>query len=129
MRESKTTGCYEFQCHNDSGPIYWKQCNKTDEVCENDQCVVKEEVTCSVVIEGDGIDTSDLNMTEIQSTISDLTGIEEDKLRIRFETNDNDEVIRIIVIVDDEGTAEKISTSINIVIDEKICWPSQKSQV
>ena len=38
--ESKTTGCYEFQCHNESGPMYWKQCNKTNEVCENDQCVI-----------------------------------------------------------------------------------------
>ena len=117
--ESKRNECYEFQCHNESGPIFWKQCNRTDEVCENDQCViVKEEVTYSVEIEIDGIDVSDLNMTEIQITISNLTGIEEDKLRIRFDTNDNNEVIRIIVIVHDEKTADKISKSINVAIEE-----------
>ena len=36
------TACYEYQCHNDSGAIYWKQCNNTNEitrVCENDQCI------------------------------------------------------------------------------------------
>ena len=118
--ESKTTGCYEFQCHNDSGPIYWKQCNKTDEVCENDKCVVaKEELPYYVEIEVEGINVTDLNMTEIQNTISDLIDMEVDEIRIRVETND--EVIRIIVIVNDEKTAEEISNSINAVINDEVC--------
>ena len=50
-----------------------------------------------------------------------------DKLRIRFETNDNDEVIYIIVIVVDKETAVKINTSINAVIDEGLCQPGQSS--
>ena len=75
--ESKTTGCYEFQCHNESGPMYWKQCNKTNEVCENDQCVViKKEVTYSVEIEVDGINVTELNITEVQNIICNLTGID-----------------------------------------------------
>ena len=78
--ESKTTGCYEFQCHNNSGPIYWKQCSEADEVCENDQCVANDEVTLYVEIEVEGIDVTDFKMTEIQNTISDLTGIEADEL-------------------------------------------------
>ena len=35
--ESKSNACYEYQCHNDSGAIYWKECNNTDNterVCE-----------------------------------------------------------------------------------------------
>ena len=56
-------------------------------------------------------------MTEIQITISDLTGIETDKLRIRVETNDNNGIIRIIVIVDDEEKVEIISKTINTVVD------------
>ena len=52
-------------------------------------------------------------MSEIQSTISNLTNIEMDKIRIRVELNDNDEVIHIIVIVDDETTAEIISSKVN----------------
>ena len=116
--ESKTTGCYEFQCHNDSGPVYWKKCNKTDEICENDQCVVKKEVTYYVEIEVDGIDVTELNTTEIRSAISDLTGIEEGKLRIRVETNEKDEIIRIIVVVDNEEIAEEIKNKINVAINE-----------
>ena len=57
-------------------------------------------------------------MTNIKTSISDLTGIDENKFRIRVETNENNEVIRIIVVVDDKETAEKISTSINVAIDE-----------
>ena len=75
-------------------------------------------MTFSVEIEVEGIDLSDLNMTEIQTTISDLTGIEADKLRIQVDTNDNNEVIRIIVIVDDKETADKVSKSINSAIEE-----------
>ena len=58
------------------------------------------------------IDVTNLNMTEIQSTISDLTNIEPDKLRIRVDINDKDEVIHIIVIVDDMTRAKLIKDAI-----------------
>jgi len=115
--ESKSTGCYEFQCNNESGPVYWKQCNKSDEVCENDQCVVvkKEEKIYYVIIEIiDGVDITDLNMTEIRSTISDLTGAEADKIRIRVNTNKKDEITEVIVIVDDEKAAVKTRDTVNL---------------
>ena len=119
--EDKSTGCYEFQCDVDFGLIYLKQCNKTDEVCENDQCAKNEEVTYYVEIEVDGIDVTDYKMNEIRKTISDLTGIEAEKLKIQFDTSDNDEVIPIIIVVDDKETAEIISKSLNTVIDDEIC--------
>lgn len=117
--ESKTSECYEFQCSNESGPIYWKQCNKTNEVCENDECVeVKEEVVYTVEIEVEDIDVTYFNLTELQSTISDLTNISSDKLRIRLDTNDDDTIIRIIILVDDKTTAETIKATINVAIKE-----------
>ena len=75
-------------------------------------------MTYSVEIEVDGLDLTELNMTEIQITISNLTGIETDKLRIRVDINDKNDIVHIIVIVDDEETADRISTSINDAIDE-----------
>ena len=75
-------------------------------------------MTYSVEIEVERMDMTGLNLTEIQSVISNITGIEADKLRIRVETKDYNEVIRIIVIVDDEETAEKIRDKINVAIDE-----------
>ena len=119
--ESKSNACYEYQCYNDSGPIYWKQCNSTDKtknVCENDQCVDNKEMIVYVEIDVEGIDLTNLNMTEIQSTISNLTNIETDKLRIRVDINDNDKVVHIIVIVDDKSTADIIKDKISTAIKE-----------
>ena len=119
--ENKTTGCYEFQCHNESGPVYWKQCNKTKEVCENDQCVISnKEVVYSVIIETvEGVDVTEFSTTEVFSTISILTGIEADRIKIRVETNDRNGVTHIIIVVDDTTTAEVISNSFNTAIEER----------
>ena len=57
-------------------------------------------------------------MTNIQTTISDLTNIEADKLRIRVDLNKKDEVVHIIVVVDDKKTAEIVSSNVNIAISE-----------
>ena len=121
--ESRSNGCYEFHCYNDSGPIYWKNCNRTGEICENGQCVSeKEEVTYSVEIDVDRLNVTDINMNELQDTISNLTNVEEDKIRIQVDTNDNDEIVRIIVtVVDDDEATEKISESINAVINDGLC--------
>ena len=116
--EDRSNGCYEFQCLHEGGPVYWKQCNKTNQICENDQCVTKEEVLYSVVIEVEGIDVTNMNMTEIQRTISNLTNIDTDKIRIRVEVNENNDVTRIIVVVDDQTTAEAIKKRIDSAINE-----------
>ena len=63
--ERKNTDRFEFQCHNESEPIFWKQCNRTDEVCENDQCVTNEEEYFAVKIDIEGIDLTYLNRTEV----------------------------------------------------------------
>ena len=68
-------------------------------MCEKDQCVIKKE-------------------DAIYFVESDLTEIEEDKLRIRYDINDSDGVIHIIVIVNDEETAELIKDKINVAINE-----------
>ena len=50
-------------------------------------------------------------MTEVQITISDLTNIDKDKIKIQVEVNDHDEIVHIFVIVDDETTAENRFTA------------------
>ena len=112
-------GCYENQCHNESGPVYWNQCNETSEVCENDQCVVWQKVVYSVVIElEEGIDVSELSMSEIRSATSVLAHVEENKVRIRVEVNEKNEIIRIIVTLSDKTTAENIKNIISVEIKE-----------
>ena len=56
---------------------------------------------------------TDLDIMELKNNISDMTGIERDKLRIRVDMNEKDETAYIVVVVDDKTTAEKIHKSIN----------------
>ena len=88
----------------------------------------KEEIQI-VEIEVNGIDLTNLNMTEIRSTISNLTSIELDKLRIRVDVNEEDEVVHIIIIVDDDDktTADLISDKINELDCQKILNESETS--
>ena len=116
--EGRSNGCYKFQCHNEMGPIYWKQCNKTDEVCENYQCVRKEEVLYTVTIEVEGMDVSSFSLIEIRSLLSDLTNIEKDKFRIRIDASDKGEIRNIIVVTSDKTTAEDIGNKVSAAISE-----------
>jgi len=117
--ENRTNGCFKFECTFDYGPVYWKDCNSTEtteRVCEDDQCKVietnkKDQVV--VEIEVEGIDVTTTNITEIRSILSNLTNITVDELIIRAEINDKNEIVRIIVLVDNENTAEIISSTIN----------------
>ncbi len=72
-----------------------------------------EEEINIVIIDVSGIDLTNLNMTEIQCTISDLINIEADELRIRVDMNEQDEVVHILVIVNDKSTADIIKDIIN----------------
>jgi len=120
--ESKSTECLRFECDNENGPVYWNQCNESDEVCENDVCVAKNEgeESPSVIIELiDELDLTDMNMTEIRDTIVHLTEIETDEIRIRVNTNENNKITQIIVIVEDERTANKIRDAVNLCSDAR----------
>jgi len=120
--EDKSHGCCEYQCHNDREPIYWKKCDSTEKIqrlYDNDECIDDEgEIKLYVEIEVEGLDLRNLNMTEIQSVISDVTNIGANKLSIHAEINEKDEVVYIIVIEDDETTANTIKDKINNAINE-----------
>jgi len=118
--ESKSNGCYEYQCDRDKGPIYWKQCNNSgsmERVCENDQCIEKYQTSLYVEIGVEDIDVGSLNMTELRKTLSSLTNVEESKLKIQADVNDKGEVVHIKIMVDDETTANTIKDKINEAID------------
>jgi len=118
--ESKSNSCYEYQCDEDKGPIYWKQCNNSgsmERVCENDQCIEKYQARLCVEISVEDIDVGSLNMTELRKTISSLTNVEESKLKIQADVNEKGEVVHLKIMVDDETTADTIKDKINKAID------------
>ena len=64
-------------------------------------------------IEVEGMNLSSTNLTEIQMAISTLTDIESSGLRIRVDTDENNGIVRVIVVVDDESDAKIIADKIN----------------
>ena len=66
-----------------------------------------------VEIEVEGIDLTNFNETEFLGSVSDLTNIDPDKLRIRAEVNENDEVVRVLVFVSGTSIAETVSERVN----------------
>ena len=121
--ESKISECYDFQCNNDTGPVYLRKCNIIEQVCNNGTCYYVEPNSDNegfvVEIEVEGIDAIDLNITEIRNEISTLANIEADSFRIRVYVDENDQVSSILIIVNDEPTAKNIQQEIDELSPEE----------
>ena len=124
--ENRTNGCVDYKCFIDNGAVFWRKCNSTEKikrVCEEDQCKVvegdKEKETITIEIEVEGLDAANFNASEVQIVLSNLTNIEADKLRIQAEINDKNQVVRVVVVVEDQNTAEVISEAVNEIKPEE----------
>ena len=120
--EDRSTGCVEFVCDNESGAFYWwSKCNSTQgdgvtRMCENNECVEVESdgvdgYVVEIVVEG--MNASNLNMTEVEEALDGLADIASDKMTIRAVIDDDGNVVRIYVILDDEDSAVILSEAVN----------------
>jgi len=66
-----------------------------------------------IVIELDPVDESEVNETEVISVISQLTGIDEDKIVVKVDTDDKGNVVSIIVYVNEDTNAEVVVEAVN----------------
>jgi len=126
--ESRTNGCVECHCYNESGAVSWALCNATDDVtriCIDDRCVETNNTSkgkeWSVVLEIEGIKPSELNATEIINEITSLTGISEDELSVGIEISKSGYISRVIVYVADEETTAIIATAVEGIDKGKEC--------
>jgi len=112
--ESRTKGCVDYTCDNNTGGIVKSLCNDGNEICVNDKCVEKASITDNWIVEIDVYETSieELNTTQIISDISDLAEVNADVMKIGIEFNEKGYIVRILVYVGDEMTANKIATAI-----------------
>jgi len=116
--EDKTDGCFTYQCSNESGGIRWSKCNSTNEAkwtCVSGECVNEDMLDDEWRIE---FEIEDLNMSEFNSRqilmiISDSSGIDINAIDIASQIDDNGRVVKIIVIVNDEQTANTIAEILN----------------
>ena len=117
--ENRTNGCVEYVC--DEGvhdALYWSKCNSSNEVtrmCENETCVTvdleKEEFYVEVTLEG--VKATEMNETEVRNVLEVVSGVKSDEVKIETEIDEEGNIIRIIVIVEDLETAQTISDAVN----------------
>jgi len=124
-----TKVCYEYQCDNNTGVTYsWSTCNSTEEtkrVCLNNTCVeetIPKPNDTSVAIEvniSEGYDATDLNTDEIQGKLGSMANSQ--ALSVASETNNSGKVLRIVILVNDQTTANNVLNIISNTQDDKYC--------
>jgi len=123
--EARTTGCLEYLCNNESGPVLRNKCINDDGsrlTCLNDECVgidTLSEKGWSISFEVDGLDVDDFDAVEVRDAISLMCGIEQDKIMISTEVDDFGKIVRIFVVIDDANYAELVRSTVEGCISQE----------
>ena len=113
--EKQSNECIERRCINETGFVSWSMCNSTNEtnrVCvNNEQCVEKKNVKKPYieVDVDDSLKILDVNLTTTTDTISLLCNVSSSGITVGYESDDDGNIIRIIIYVDDEDTANIVA--------------------
>jgi len=114
--ESKSQGCYEYKCLNETGGVILTCGNDADKICLNDECVARSTVEGErwvVEVTLNEVYLKEFNSTWVIETISDATGIEADKIKINLDIDGTGKIMRVIVLVDDQNAATIISDALS----------------
>jgi len=113
--ETQTDGCIEYYCDNESGNLLRYTCVSDDEynrACVDGKCeetAIMREDAWSVEIDlPNGTNILDLDTNELLMNISNATGVDVDELRIGTEVNSEGQIVRLIIYLPDEDTAQSI---------------------
>ena len=109
-REKQSNGCYLCDIQSDS--IQWNKCNNSENhTCLNGDCINGTQLDDKwiVIIEMNNTKAGDINIQELIDTISEITGIKKDNIMVGIETDDNGDVISILVYLDSEEEAKSVS--------------------
>ena len=120
--KNRTTGCIEYECDNETGPVKHNICNSSegiDRLCIDDKCVVdspddeewKVEIEFNQTMEA-------FDAEEFKQVIITITQLDADEMRIGIEHDDYGQIERIIIFVKDEDKAKVIADSIESRVDD-----------
>jgi len=68
-----------------------------------------------IVIELDPVNESEVNQTELISIISNITGINEEDIVVKIDTNDDGKVVSIIVYVNEKVNADDVALAVDSI--------------
>ena len=123
--EGQSNECFEYRCDPAYGPVRNNQCNNSDginRVCTTDnKCEERESFRQEwiVVIELNSTNFDEMNSTELIETISNISGVDPDTIKIGVEMDDHGKIVRIIVFVSNQQTAEAIIKAINAMEEDE----------
>ena len=118
----QTNECTNYYCDNKTGALStWSLCNSTgkaNRICMGGKCIEKGNDKDDSSSKNNGayvdvklkekVNVADIDPAEIVDYLKVLCNISGDEITIGWETDDDGYVIRIIVYVDDESTADVI---------------------
>ena len=124
--ENQNKLCLEYECVNESGPMRKSECSSSDGsiICVEGKCVKNndlekdEEGKWLVFIE---METTDLNLTDIYNVIINIPELKSTNFTIATEVDENGNIVRIIVIVDDEQGANILCRSVDDTVQGSSC--------
>jgi len=121
--ENMTNDCVEYKCLNDTGLFSTSKCTGADHVCMDDKCVSTKttEKPWSVTIDINETLAADVDVAEALDTISTLCGVQQSTLKVALEINDDGYVVGVIILVDDESTAQLITSVMAEISKNETC--------
>ena len=73
----------------------------------------------TVVIEIQPIEASEVNESELIEIIADTYGIDKKSFQLKMEINENGDIVRVTILVEDEKTADRIVNEMNNIVEKK----------
>jgi len=119
---NQSNECIENECDNATGGFSTVTCrdeNGVENMCVDGICDIKHNKDDKIRVEFDFdeeyIDKLDVNSTETRSVVSEMTGIDRDKITIGVEYNSEGHAYRLVVFVFDESDAQRVLDSFSIL--------------
>jgi len=128
--KSRSNACVEFECDGVFGQVMWSMCNSTEEhpfMCTNDGCNERKEPV-SVEIDMEGLNASDFSLSAIAEEIAKISGV--DIKNVGYELGDSASIVRVVVVIEDEQTAQLVASAVNNLDKDKcrdfVCSDSEE---
>ena len=121
--EERSNKCVEYQCINTSGRISWSNCNSSanmTRLCDEQyQCIemepeIEESLSVTYVF-SESVDASEFDVALVVETICELTGLDSDTFTVKAEVDEKGDIVRVIIVTDNEDNANKIADSLNSI--------------
>jgi len=112
----RSHGCVKYQCDNETGLSTYSMCKYyKDPVCVDDECVESKTLEDKevVIIElNEAFDVTDLDYTEVLNTLNELSKVDVKVMKLGLEINEEYQIVRLLVYVDDADSAEIIAKTL-----------------